>query len=617
VGAVSSSLRELLDGEAIARLAGARSLERGEEYVKWGAVGRLRIAAESVAATVQGTHPYEVRIGVEDGRLAFACSCPVRMDGAFCKHCVAVALCWLGEGMPAGPTRDVVRAYLLSLDREQLVELLVEHARDDERLDERLQRLVVRHANGAGDVAAYRAFIDRAFAVHGFVAYRDAYNYFAGITETVDALDELLADGRAEAVVELAEHALRALAGAVERVDDSDGGTGEVVERLEELHRQACLAARPDPVALAERLLDWELESELDIFDRAAVRYADVLGEAGLDRYRELAEVRWSAVPALRPGDSDRGGNGERFRITRIMEALAELSGDLDQQVAVRSRDLSDGYAFLRLAELCLEHDRPELALRWAERGLAAFLERPDPRLRAFVADRYRHADRRQEALELSRLAFADRPGLETYTQLKAGRRTPRRVARTADRGARPAARAHDSTRAPARQIRAPSRPLRTRPHLPLGRRRRRRVGGSKHRRLFARPVARAGGPSPAHSPTRRARRLRAPGRADDRRPRQARLRAGGGTDGPRPRGARRPRQERRVPALRCERTRATQAQAQPRQAPRPDHMIQPSRVGTRWAQIVSPGGPACPPVSAENRPRPRRFEVGTASADA
>jgi uncharacterized Zn finger protein len=417
---VSSTLRELLDIDAVARLAGPRSLERGEEYVQWGAVGRLRIGAETVAATVQGTHPYEVRIGVEEGKLAFACSCPVGVEGAFCKHCVAVALCWLGEDLSAGPTLDEVRAYLLSLERERLVDLLMEHARDDERLDERLHRLVVRHASGAGDVAAYRVLIDRAFTIHGFVGYRDAYDYFAGIDETVAALDELLAGGQPEAVIELAEHALRALEAAIERVDDSGGGTHEVVERLEELHHRACLAARPDPAGLADRLFAWELESDLDILDRAAVRYADVLGEAGLDRYRELAEECWAGVPELRPGDSDRGAYGERFRITRIMEALAELSGDLEQQVAVRSRDLSHGHDFLRVAELYLEHDAPVLALQWAERGLAAFPERPDPRLRAFVADRYRRAERWQDALELSWLDFADRPQLEAYKQLKA-----------------------------------------------------------------------------------------------------------------------------------------------------------------------------------------------------
>lgn len=417
---VASTLRELLDVGTVARLAGSRSFERGEQYVDWGAVGRLRIGAESIAATVQGTHPYEVRVAAEDGRLAFACSCPVGAEGAFCKHCVAVALCWLGEDAPVGPTPEEVRAYLLSLEHERLVDLILDQARDDERLDERLQRMVVREGDGTGDVMAYRALVDRAFAIHGFVSYRDAYDFFRGIDETIDGLDELLAAGRPEAVIELTEHALRSLEAAIEQVDDSGGGTQEVIERLEELHHRACLAARPDSAALAERLLAWELETDLDLFDRAVVRYADVLGQTGLGRYRDLAEQRWASVPELRPGDSDRGRYGERFRIMRVMEALAELTGDLQQQITVRSRDLSQSYDFLRVAELCVEHDEPDLALEWAERGLAAFPERPDPRLRGFVADHYRLAGRIAEALELSWLDFADHPTLDRYRPLKA-----------------------------------------------------------------------------------------------------------------------------------------------------------------------------------------------------
>lgn len=418
--AVSTTLRELLDVAAIARLAGARSFERGEEYVQWGAVGRLRMGAESVAATVQGRDAYNVRLMVEGETLAYSCSCPVGADGAFCKHCVAVALCLIGDDVPAGPTRDEVRAHLASLEREQLVDLLMDQARDDPRLDERLQRRVVRHGNGPNHIAAYRALIDRAFTVHGFVGYQDAYGYFAGIDETIDALEELLGGGQAETVIELAEHALRALATAIEHVDDSGGGMHEVVERLEGLHHQACVAARPDPGALAERLLAWELAGgDLDVFDRAAFRYAEVLGEPGLQRYRELAEERWAAVPELHPGDTDLDKYGERFRITRVMEALADLSGEFEQQIAVRFRDLSNGYDFLRIAELCLEHGERTLALDWAERGLAAFPERADPRLRAFVANRHRDEGRWAEALALSWLEFVDRPSLEAYKRLK------------------------------------------------------------------------------------------------------------------------------------------------------------------------------------------------------
>ena len=108
------------------------------------------------------------------------------------------------------------------------------------------------------------------------------------------------------------------------------------------------------------------------MFDRAVARYADVLGDAGLARYRELADQRWATVPALGPGQDTRGRYGTRFRITRIMETLAELSGSLADQIAVRERDLASGYSFLQIAELCHSHGDDDAALEWAQRGNAA-----------------------------------------------------------------------------------------------------------------------------------------------------------------------------------------------------------------------------------------------------
>ena len=53
--------------------------------------------------------------------------------------------------------------------------------------------------------------------------------------------------------------------------------------------------------------------SSHDAFHRAAVVYADVLGEAGLARYRALAETEWAKAPALGPGDEDPDRYGGRF----------------------------------------------------------------------------------------------------------------------------------------------------------------------------------------------------------------------------------------------------------------------------------------------------------------
>jgi uncharacterized Zn finger protein len=356
---------------------------------------------------------------VDGGRLRFECSCPVGRDGAFCKHCVAVALSWLRDNGTPVPTLDDARVYLGSLPPGSLVDLLIDHAHDDERLARRLLLMATRPAGGASaDLVALRALIDQAFAYHGFVPYREVWGYVRGIEETIDVLDGLLAEGNTDAVVELAEYALAGFEQALEHIDDSGGLMRDVAERLEELHLEACRRCTPDPIALAQRLFLGQLESEWDIFDRAVLRYADVLGDAGLAHYRALAQERWGTVGQLEPGEDSRRSYGTRFRITRIMEALAELSGSLADQIAVRERDLASAYSFLQIAELCRTHSDDDAALDWAQRGVAAFADRPDPRVRTFLIEEYRRRGCDADALELSLEAFVARPTLETYREL-------------------------------------------------------------------------------------------------------------------------------------------------------------------------------------------------------
>ncbi len=123
-------------------------------------------------------------------------------------------------------------------------------------------------------------------------------------------------------------------------------------------------------------------------------------------------------MPELGPGEDSSERYGARFRITRIMQSLAQCSGSLADRIAIEERDLSIAYRFLQIAELCREHGEDDAALEWAERGMAAFAEDPDPRLRAFLVEEYRRRGRSADALEHSLQAFNARPVLETYREL-------------------------------------------------------------------------------------------------------------------------------------------------------------------------------------------------------
>lgn len=416
-------LAELVTREALRRLAGQRSFERGEEYAEIGAVGALQWDETSVRAGVQGSDRYRVRLEASGEKLVGSCSCPVGHDGLFCKHCVAVGLVWLSRSSelaegPAAPTRSELHRRLAALGAEALAGLLVEHALDDERLHARLLALTAGAGpeSGPGFRQLAHAF-DVAVDPGGFVSWNEAYGFAQGLEEVIGAVEEHLGGGHGAEIVAFCEHALRRVEEAFEYVDDSNGELGGTKERLEELHLAACREARPDPRELAERLFRWELEGDWETFFGAVERYGDVLGESGIARYRELAEAAWAGEPELGPAGR-LPWSSRRYRLSRIMEDLARSEGDVDALVAVLARDRSSAYRYLLIAEALLAADRADEATEWAERGLAAFPERPDPRLLDFVCERYGGAGRHDEAIGLAWERLEASPRLEAYQRL-------------------------------------------------------------------------------------------------------------------------------------------------------------------------------------------------------
>lgn len=427
------ALRKAFSEEALRRMAGARAYERGCEYFRSGLVGPLREADGVIEAEVSGSLDYRSRLWLEGGQLDYSCTCPVGDDGGFCKHLVALGLTFATSPAKSAkaqsrPRNDRaisdgdVRVHLADRSKAQLIELLMRHAEADELLRRRLHTNAVAKQTPSVRLATFRKAIDAATRCRGgYVAYAEAQGFARGIDDVVDSVGNLLDTGQAREVIELAEYALAAVEKAMESVDDSDGYMSPLLERLQDIHHAACVEARPDPVALADRLIDWELRTGWDTFHGAARRYAEILGETGLRTYRRRAEVVWSKVPALKPGDSRATTSlVNRFRITSIMESLAIQSGQLEALVAVKARDLSLPYAFLQIAEIYREAGKRDLALDWAERGMRAFKrDRPDPRLQALLADEYHHRGRHDEAMALIWEMYIASPGLEGFQRLK------------------------------------------------------------------------------------------------------------------------------------------------------------------------------------------------------
>ncbi|MCG8467344.1 MAG: SWIM zinc finger family protein [Gemmatimonadetes bacterium] len=419
-----------LASERLIELAGRRSWERGVRYFEAGCVVWLRLDRRRISATVSGTEPYDVRLETSEDELAWSCSCPMGAEGYFCKHAVATALAAVearAEGTDAAlDDREArARAALERRSPEELVELLLEQARVDPEFEDRLLLEAARSDRAGPDVVALGRLIDDATAVRGFLSRRGAYHYASGVAQAIATLSSLLEDGHAAIVIDLSERALTGVERALDHMDDSDGHAGPLLDDLHELHLAACRSARPDGEALAARLFERELDSPWEVFYGAFERYRDVLGARGVARYRQLAEAEWEQVKPLGPGEDDPDRFERRFRITRIMETLANADDDVARRVDIKTRDLSAPYRFLDIATVWLEAGEPERALEWGQRGLAAF-DRPDARLTEFVAERLRELGRREDAAALAWEDFAARPSLERYQRLaKFGRDGP------------------------------------------------------------------------------------------------------------------------------------------------------------------------------------------------
>lgn len=423
-------LASLLTREALRGLAGERSFSRGAAYATDQRVEGLSEDGDFLVAEVCGTQEYHVELWVEDGALAYECDCPVGMDGACCKHCVAVGLTWLDQRKSALPqqhgtrstspavTLEDVRAYLRTLTPDALVELVMAQAHHDPDLREQLLLRVARASAHGVDLQTYRKAIDRAVALRDLLDYGGSADYASGVSRVLDSLEELLQDGHGEEALTLIEYAVQTMDKSVGLVDDSDGYLGEEIERLQELHLRACEIVRPDPDILAHQLFTWELENGYVEFSGAAAQYAELLGDEGLATFRALVEAEWARLPALAPGQSDANRYGKRWRITNMMETLARASGDVDAVVAVKSRDLSQAYAFYQIAQLYQDAGRHDDALVWAERGAQAFPERTDARLRQFLIEEYHRRERHDEAMAIIWQAFTESPALPAYQQL-------------------------------------------------------------------------------------------------------------------------------------------------------------------------------------------------------
>jgi tetratricopeptide (TPR) repeat protein len=410
------------DVSALRKLAGGKVFERGKDYHADGQVEILSLEPDRVLAQVAGTDDYRTVLTGRGRKIGGECSCPAFEDWGFCKHMVATALAAneagddaAADGMGAAAR---IRAHLKAKGVDALVDMIAGFAERDPALFRKLDMAAApKHGDGKSLEARLRRAIDGATRTGRYVDYGAAAAWADEVTAALDAVAELASGERAGVALRLAEHAIDRIESAIESIDDSDGHCGALLEQARDIHVAACRATRPDPATLARDLFDREMAGQYDTFFRAAAVYADALGDAGLTEYRRLALEAWEKLP---PRTKAPEISGDYSQLEGMLDFFAEREGNLNERIALRSKDLSSPWRYLRLAEFCLQNGRRDEALRHAEEGLWVFEDgQPDERLTLFAASLLSKAGRKADAESHLWRAFEKAPSLDLYERLR------------------------------------------------------------------------------------------------------------------------------------------------------------------------------------------------------
>ena len=436
------------------QLAGEQLFASGEQCFALGGVRQIRAGKDRVSARVAGARTYRVKLWRRQGELQFRCDCDEGRTETFCQHCVAVGLAWLSHPEEPGAQtadandgavnskRDEARreeerlqlaAHLRTFEPERLAGLLLEATDYDEILRRRLlletfgiaptpeARAATAPSRARPAVAAYRQLLREAIQPGGLVDYHSMPDYVQGIEEAIAPLAGWLRQGRNEEVIGLVEFAVVELDAAADRADTGDPLLNRVYDDLQRYHLAACRHAALDVRALAARLLHYELEGGLGIFNNAAKTYADLLGEEGQSAWRSLLIREWRGLA----GSAASGApspliDHRRFQVQMLMERLAEAEDDPVALLALKQADLQGVHDHVALSEWLESIGRPAEAVLGAEAASRQFTGPHEKRVwRDFLIGAYQRAGRHEAALPLAWEHFRETADLEHFRLLK------------------------------------------------------------------------------------------------------------------------------------------------------------------------------------------------------
>ena len=313
-------------------------------------------------------------------------------------------------------TKKELRQFLLTHSREQLVEWLLGVSRDSSDFRQRLDFYTGTHLSVEAASSA--------------------------IGESIDQFHALFSQGRSLKVIEIvkpAQFLLESLRACLDfgpstevpgfigkmmvSLDQLVGQQPKPAIRLEELQREfsslhlrAAKSFPPDPATLAETLFQFRSNATANIAPEAPGAYAELLGQVGLARYRELLEPTYQIVVHNHQVDRRSRKELKLFINRRVMlYEWATISEDVEEQVAILLAVARQPDEVLIIAGFLDARLRPMDALQTVQK---AFEKAHSPKLATFLAHRYEAQGQFAEALPYRWYLFENGPTKDSFSAL-------------------------------------------------------------------------------------------------------------------------------------------------------------------------------------------------------
>ncbi|MBK9186330.1 MAG: SWIM zinc finger family protein [Moraxellaceae bacterium] len=452
-----TTLNNLLSQKKLQEYADYRSFERGLSYFEQKQVSVISSNDNKISANVSGTRIYQTSLWGEGRYLESSCTCEAFDDNGFCKHCVAVGLAWLAGVTPTEEEDhipNVITQYVQQLSQQKLVDIVLQQAAKDQHLLQQL--LLSSHSllDSNTKLANYKKLIVKLAVLLGdnLNDYMDYYGEYlvnediiSQVQQFLDSLTLQINDHPAD-VLALCEYAFEEL-----YINNQDTELSECLLELDEqfttlaeLHCQAALIVKPEPIALAEKLFNYQIECDRQWFDDILTNYQQALGVQGCAHYTKLVEQAWqhylntrkpnentSSESKVLPNQELLAAFGKVFSTKNIvcydknhtlqamMEELAESENNMDKLVSIKSQTLNYAGDYLAIAKCYEQANLPEQAIAWAEQGFYRFYRDTDGSLRDYLIAHYLKTKQQAKAICLAWLAFEERPSLAKYQTLK------------------------------------------------------------------------------------------------------------------------------------------------------------------------------------------------------